>query len=86
MNLVVYGLTLTSSWGNGHATTYRSLLKALHRRGHTVTFVEKDVEWYRSNRDLPQPRLLQGPSLRPTGATDRPALLALAKQPQTPSS
>ncbi len=55
MNLVVYGLTLTSSWGNGHATTYRSLLKALHRRGHTLTFVEKDVEWYRSNRDLPEP-------------------------------
>ncbi len=55
MKIVVYGLTLTSSWGNGHATTYRSLLKALARRGHTLTFVEKDVEWYRSNRDLPKP-------------------------------
>ncbi len=55
MKIVVYGLTVTSSWGNGHATTYRSLLKALARRGHTIDFVEKDVEWYRSNRDLPEP-------------------------------
>ncbi len=55
MKIVVYGLTITSSWGNGHATTYRSLLKALHRRGHTLAFIEKDVEWYRSNRDLPNP-------------------------------
>lgn len=55
MKIVVYGLTITSSWGNGHATTYRSLLRALHRRGHTAHFVERDVEWYRSNRDLPEP-------------------------------
>lgn len=55
MKIVVCGLTITSSWGNGHATTYRSLLKALHRRGHRIEFIEKDVEWYRSNRDLPQP-------------------------------
>ena len=55
MKLVIYGLTITSSWGNGHATTYRSLCKALAARGHRITFVEKDVEWYRSNRDLPKP-------------------------------
>jgi spore maturation protein CgeB len=55
MKIVVYGLTITSSWGNGHATTYRSLLNALAHRGHRIDFVEKDVEWYRSNRDLPQP-------------------------------
>ena len=55
MKIVVYGLTITSSWGNGHATTYRSLLKALASRGHQCHFVEKDVEWYRSNRDLPHP-------------------------------
>ena len=55
MKIVVFGLTLTSSWGNGHATTYRALLKALARRGHRILFVEKDVEWYRSNRDLPCP-------------------------------
>ncbi len=55
MKIVLYGLTITSSWGNGHATTYRSLCKALARRGHQIHFVEKDVEWYRSNRDLPEP-------------------------------
>ncbi len=55
MKIVLYGLTITSSWGNGHATTYRSLCKALARRGHQIHFVEKDVEWYRSNRDLPDP-------------------------------
>ncbi len=55
MKIVFYGLTITSSWGNGHATTYRSLCKALAARGHRIAFVEKDVEWYRSNRDLPRP-------------------------------
>src|SRR6266702_2491242 len=55
MKIVTYGLTITSSWGNGHATTYRSLLKALAGNGHKAWFVEKDVEWYRNNRDLPQP-------------------------------
>ena len=52
MKIVIYGLTITSAWGNGHATTYRSLVKALKRLGHTTVFIEKDVEWYRSNRDL----------------------------------
>lgn len=55
MKIVIFGLTITSAWGNGHATTFRSLVKALAQRGHRVVFVEKDVEWYRSNRDLPNP-------------------------------
>lgn len=55
MNIVVFGLSLTSSWGNGHATTYRALLAALHRRKHRIVFFEKDEEWYASNRDLPNP-------------------------------
>jgi len=52
LNIVIIGLTITSSWGNGHATTYRALVKALSRRGHTVTFLERDVPWYRDHRDL----------------------------------
>ena len=44
--LVVLGLCITSSWGNGHATTYRGLLRALAARGHEVTFLERDVPWY----------------------------------------
>ncbi len=55
MKVVIYGLTITSAWGNGHATTYRSLIKSLSRLGHQIVFVEKDVEWYRGNRDLPVP-------------------------------
>src|SRR3954467_2419040 len=46
LKLVVLGLSLSSSWGNGHATTYRALLKALAARGHDVLFLERDVPWY----------------------------------------
>ncbi len=59
MKLVVFGLSVTSTWGNGHGTTYRSLLSALHDRGHRIVFFEKDVEWYASNRDLPRPSFCQ---------------------------
>lgn len=55
MKLVVLGLSLSSSWGNGHATTYRALLKAFAERGHEVLFLERDVPWYASNRDCPEP-------------------------------
>ncbi len=55
MKIIVFGLSVTSTWGNGHGTTYRALLRALRDRGHEITFVEKDVEWYASNRDLPNP-------------------------------
>jgi spore maturation protein CgeB len=55
LDIVVFGLSITSSWGNGHATTYRALLKALAARGHKVTFVERDVPWYREHRDLRHP-------------------------------
>jgi spore maturation protein CgeB len=54
MNVVILGLSITSSWGNGHATTYRALVRALAERGHRVQFLERDVEWYASNRDLPE--------------------------------
>ncbi len=55
MKLVVLGLSLSSSWGNGHATTFRALLSAFAKRGHEVLFLERDVPWYASNRDLPDP-------------------------------
>jgi spore maturation protein CgeB len=53
MNIVIIGLSITSSWGNGHATTYRALAKALSSRGHSVSFLERDVPWYGEHRDLP---------------------------------
>ena len=52
MRIVVLGLSLSSSWGNGHATTYRALLGALADRGHDILFLERDVPWYAANRDL----------------------------------
>ena len=56
MRLVVLGLSLSSSWGNGHATTFRALLKAFAARGHEVLFLERDVPWYRGDhRDLADP-------------------------------
>lgn len=55
MKLVVLGLSLSSSWGNGHATTYRALLRAFAGRGHDVLFLERDVPWYASSRDLARP-------------------------------
>ena len=55
MKLVVLGLSLSSSWGNGHATTFRALLKAFARRGHEILFLERDVPWYASQRDLTDP-------------------------------
>lgn len=56
LRIVVLGLSLSSSWGNGHATTYRSLLKALAARGHDILFLERDVPWYAATRDLTDPR------------------------------
>jgi len=55
MKIVFFGLSITSSWGNGHATTYRSLLRALAARGHELLFLERDQPWYAGNRDLPSP-------------------------------
>lgn len=55
MNIVILGLSITSSWGNGHATTYRGLVRALAARGHDVLFLERNAPWYAENRDLPSP-------------------------------
>nr|WP_246307043.1 glycosyltransferase [Azospirillum melinis] len=46
---------MSSSWGNGHATTFRALLKAFAARGHDILFLERDVPWYADNRDLVDP-------------------------------
>ncbi len=52
MKLVIFGLTISSSWGNGHATLWRGLVRALLRRGHRVHFYERDVAYYAQHRDL----------------------------------
>jgi spore maturation protein CgeB len=55
VKVTILGLSITSSWGNGHATNYRALARALVERGHELAFLERDVPWYASNRDLPEP-------------------------------
>jgi spore maturation protein CgeB len=55
MKIVFLGLSITSSWGNGHATNYRALVRELTNRGHDVLFLERDKPWYASQRDLPEP-------------------------------
>jgi spore maturation protein CgeB len=60
MRLVFLGLSITSSWGNGHATNYRALVKALRERGNDVLFLERDVPWYAAHRDAPDAGELYG--------------------------
>jgi spore maturation protein CgeB len=55
MKIVFCGLSITSSWGNGHATNYRALVRELSERGHEVLFLERDRPWYAAQRDLPEP-------------------------------
>jgi spore maturation protein CgeB len=55
LKIVILGLSITSSWGNGHATTYRALVRELVARGHQLLFLERDMPWYAANRDLPTP-------------------------------
>jgi spore maturation protein CgeB len=55
LDIVIFGLSLSSSWGNGHATTFRALIRGLKAQGHRVLFLEKDVPWYANHRDLPDP-------------------------------
>src|ERR1700759_4164753 len=52
MKFVIFGLTVSSSWGNGHATLWRGLCAALGRRGHHVVFFERDTPYYARHRDL----------------------------------
>lgn len=52
LKFTIFGLTISSSWGNGHATPYRAILKALHRRGHQIVFYEKDTDYYAKRRDF----------------------------------
>src|SRR5512146_1912840 len=59
MKIVIFGLSITSSWGNGHATTFRALCRALRARGHHILFFEHDTEWYAGNRDLPTPEFCE---------------------------
>src|SRR5256885_14061676 len=73
MRLVIFGLTISSSWGNGHATIWRGLCKALIRRGHQIIFFERDVPYYAVHRDLTE---LPGGELRLYGEWEQIAGVA----------
>jgi spore maturation protein CgeB len=73
LKLVVFGLSVTSSWGNGHATLWRGLVRALGRAGHHVVFFERDVPWYAGHRDVDR---LEGGTLRLYGTWDEAAARA----------
>jgi spore maturation protein CgeB len=76
MKIVVFGLAISSSWGNGHATLWRGLCRALTAHGHLVVFFERDVPYYAAHRDmwtLPGGRLHLYPSwdsIAPTAAEE----------------
>lgn len=53
MKIVIFGLSVTSAWGNGHATLLRGLFRALHADGHQVHFFERDTPYYAQHRDAP---------------------------------
>ena len=55
LRIVMFGLSVTSSWGNGHATPYRSLIRALTMRGHDVLFLERDLPCHVGHRDVSHP-------------------------------
>jgi spore maturation protein CgeB len=52
MKLVVFGLSVSSSWGNGHATLWRGLIRGLNTLGHRVVFFERNLPYYAAHRDL----------------------------------
>ncbi len=52
MKIVIFGLSVSSSWGNGHAALWRGLIRALLNDGHRVVFFERDVSYYAASRDL----------------------------------
>jgi spore maturation protein CgeB len=55
VRFAIFGLTISSSWANGHATPWRGLLRALSEQGHRATFFERDVDYYAAHRDLSAP-------------------------------
>jgi len=74
MKLVVFGLSISSSWGNGHATLWRGMCRALAARGHELAYFERDVPYYAEHRDL-----TDLPGLRLYLYQDWPDVLSLAR-------
>ncbi|MDQ2669895.1 MAG: glycosyltransferase [Gemmatimonadota bacterium] len=55
MRIAFFGSSLVSAYWNGAATYYRGIIRALHGRGHQVTFYEPDAYERQAHRDIPDP-------------------------------
>jgi spore maturation protein CgeB len=80
LRIVMLGLSITSSWGNGHATTYRGLVRELSARGHQVLFLERDVPWYAAHA-ICIPRRMGASSCTPACGSYRSALTLKCTMP-----
>src|SRR4051794_15188630 len=55
MHIVFFGSSLVSCYWNGAATYYRGILRAMHERGHQITFYEPDAYERQKHRDISDP-------------------------------
>jgi spore maturation protein CgeB len=55
MRIAFFGSSLVSAYWNGAATYYRGIIRALHERGHRVTFYEPDALDRQAHRDMEDP-------------------------------
>ncbi len=55
LEIAFFASSLVSSYWNGAATYYRGLARALHARGHRLTFHEPDAYDRQAHRDIPDP-------------------------------
>jgi spore maturation protein CgeB len=78
VKVAFFGSSLVSSYWNGAATYYRGLIRALHRRGHRVTFYEPDAYERQAHRDIADPDWVEVIVYEPTAA----AALALVERAQ----
>jgi spore maturation protein CgeB len=55
MRIAMFASSLVSSYWNGACTYYRGIVRALHERGHEITFFEPDAYDRQAHRDIPDP-------------------------------
>src|SRR5688572_3523505 len=77
MNIAFFGSSLVSAYWNGAATYYRGLIRALHERGHRVTFYEPNAYGRQEHRDIPDPEWAR---VVVYSGTDQNAALAAVKE------
>lgn len=79
LRIAFFGSSLVSAYWNGAATYYRGLLRALHRRGHAITFYEPDAFERQQHRDIPPPEYARSVVYPAHDATGVRAMLRQAR-------